>query len=200
MENPRLKLGCVVLAAGNASRFGSNKLLSDLEETSLIRRTLDVIPAAAFDAVTVVTQYPEIERLAGEFGFSAVHNDRPDLGLSRSVALGLTALADCDGTAFVVSDQPLLRRGSVAALVDFWRTEPQFIAALGHGGVRGNPCIFPAQFYPELLALKGDVGGAVVIRAHEPEGCLRLLEVEPEELADVDTPDALNQLKAGTLY
>lgn len=199
MEDSRLKLGCVVLAAGNASRFGSNKLFSDLEEKSLIRRTLDNIPADAFDAVTVVTQYPEIMRLAEEYHFSAVCNSRPDLGLSRSVALGLAQVESCDGAAFVVSDQPLMRRQSLESLVSFWRAAPQFIAALGHGGVRGNPCIFPARFYPELAALKGDVGGAAVIRAHEREGCLHLLEVAEEELADVDTPEALEQLKAGTL-
>lgn len=198
MENLGLKLGCVVLAAGNASRFGSNKLLADLEETSLIRRTLDAIPAGVFDTVTVVTQYPEIMRFAEDYHFSAVYNDRPDLGLSRSVALGLTEVQTFDGTAFVVSDQPLLRRQSVESLVNFWRAAPQSIVALGHGGVRGNPCIFPARFYPELMALKGDVGGAAVIRAHE--GCLRLLEATREELTDVDTPEALEQLKAGTLH
>lgn len=198
MENSGLKLGCVVLAAGNASRFGSNKLFADLEETSLIRRTLDAIPAGVFDTVTVVTQYPEIMRLAEDYHFSAVYNGRPDLGLSRSVALGLAEVQTCDGTAFVVSDQPLLRRQSLESLVNFWRAAPQSIAALGHGGVRGNPCIFPARFYPELMALSGDVGGAAVIRAHE--GCLRLLEATREELADVDTPEALEQLKTGTLH
>ena len=61
---------------------------------------------------------------------------------------------------FQVSDQPLLRRESVAELVDRWRTRPEKIVALGHGGVRGNPCLFPARFFPELLELReADLSG-----------------------------------------
>ena len=39
----------------------------------------------------------------------------------------------------------------VAALVALWQDHPDKIAALGHGGVRGNPCLFPARLLPELL-------------------------------------------------
>ena len=39
------RVGCVVMAAGNGARFGSNKLLAELEGRSLIRRALDAVPA-----------------------------------------------------------------------------------------------------------------------------------------------------------
>ena len=70
--------------------------------------------------------------------------------------------------------------------------EAETIAALAHGGVRGNPCIFPARFFPELLELREDHGGNTVIRRHEES--LILLEVPAEELTDVDTPEALHRL------
>lgn len=188
-----LKLGCVVMAAGNARRFGDNKLAARLEGRSLIRRTLEAVPPETFDTVAVVTQYEEILKLAGEFGFTPVRNVHPDFGLSRTIALGLGALGDCDAACFLVSDQPLLRRESVAALARFWRERPDKLAALAHGGVRGNPCVFPARFFPELLALTEDHGGNTVIRRHEED--LRLLEVPEAELTDVDTPQALEALK-----
>ena len=187
-----LKIGCVVLAAGNARRFGSNKLKAQVDGESLIRRALEAVPSGL--VTVVVSQYPDILALAGEYGFAAVANDRPDLGLSRSVRLGLERLSDCDGVLFQVSDQPLLRRESVAELVDRWRTRPEKIVALGHGGVRGNPCLFPARFFPELLELREDHGGNTVIRRHEAD--LLLLEVPAEELHDVDTAQALEELKA----
>lgn len=190
----QLKLGCVVLAAGSAARFGSNKLTAELLGQSLIRRALEAVPAEQFDKVVVVTQYPEVMALAGEFRFAAVHNDRPEEGLSRSVALGLTEVRDCDGVLFCVSDQPLLRRESVERLTELWLSRPEKIAALGHGGVRGNPCLFPARFFPELMALKGDHGGSSVIRRHEAD--LLLLEVPEAELRDVDTVRALEELEA----
>ena len=188
-----LKLGCVVMAAGNARRFGDNKLAARVGGRSLIRRALEAVPPELFDTVAVVTQYPEVMDLAGEFHFSAVRNIHPDFGLSRTIALGLTALGDCDGAMFLVSDQPLLKRESVAALARFWREQPDKLAALAHGGVRGNPCVFPARFFPELLALTEDHGGSSVIRRHE--GDLRLLEVPEAELTDIDTPRALEELK-----
>ena len=134
-----MKIGCVLLAAGNARRFGSNKLQVQVDGESLIRRALETVPSGL--VTVVVSQYPEILSLAGEYGFEAVWNDQPDLGLSRSV--------------------------------------------------RGNPCLFPARFYPELLALNGDRGGSAVIRNHEAD--LILLETDALELTDIDTPEALKQ-------
>ena len=187
-----MKIGCVVMAAGNARRFGENKLAAQLRGRSLILRALEAVPTEAIDSAVVVTQYPEIMRLAGEFHFAAVYNEHPDYGISHTIELGLTGLRDCDGVMFLVSDQPLLRRKSVAALARLWKSHPDSIAALSHGGVRGNPCVFPARFYPELLELTEDRGGNAVIRRHEED--LVLLEVDARELTDVDTPEALRSL------
>ena len=188
-----MKLGCVVMAAGNARRFGENKLAARFRGKSLIRRTLETVPGDVFDAVIVVTQYPEIAELAKEFHFAAIRNAHPDFGISHTIKLGLTELRDCDGVLFLVSDQPLLRRESVASLAELWKQQPDKIAALGHDGVRGNPCLFPARFFPELLELREDRGGNAVIRRHE--GDLILLEVDGAELYDVDTAQALEQLE-----
>ena len=190
------KPGCVVLAAGSASRFGGNKLTATVEGQALIRRALSAVPAEKLSAVAVVTQYPEILDLAREFSFTPVRNDAPEAGVSRSIALGLAALGDCPGALFLVADQPLLRRESVEALVALWQRQPDGVAALGHGGVRGNPCLFPARLFPELLALRGDRGGSAVIRRHED--VLTLLEVDPRELQDADTPEALERIRAGS--
>lgn len=189
-----LKIGCVVMAAGNARRYGGNKLAAQLQGRSLILRTLEAVPGELFDSVVVVTQYPEIINLVKEFHFSVVHNDHPEYGISHTIKLGLTGLRDCSGVLFLVSDQPLLRRESVADLVRFWKTRPDRIAALGHNGIRGNPCLFPARFFPELMELQEDHGGNTVIRRHEED--LVLMEVAAQELTDVDTPQAMEALKA----
>ena len=188
-----LKVGCVVMAAGNARRFGENKLAARLKGRSLISRALDAVPAEQIHAVVVVSQYPQVMDLAGTFHFAALYNPHPDWGISHTIALGLTALRDCDGVLFLVSDQPLLRRESVAKLVTLWRSQPDKIAALGHGGVRGTPCLFPARVFPELMGLTEDRGGSSVIRRHEED--LVLLEADASELYDVDTVQALEALK-----
>ena len=167
-----------------------------------VEAQLDLIRKCQPDAATIgiiyttsepnsVSAIAEYKEKAGEYGFEAVLNDQPDLGLSRSVRLGLERLTDCGGVLFLVADQPWLKRDSVEALAALWAQHPAKIAAMAHGGVRGNPCLFPARFYPELLALNGDRGGSAVIRNHEAD--LILLEADALELTDIDTPEALKQ-------
>ena len=187
-----MRIGCVVMAAGDARRFGENKLAAVFDGRTLIRHALEAVPAEEFSTVAVVTQYPEVEALAGEFGFLGVRNPAPELGVSGTIRLGLETMEDCGAVLFQVSDQPLLRRETVAAEVDFFLAHPDKLVGLSHGGVRGNPCIFPARFFPELLALREERGGSSVIRRHEED--LLLFEAPACELEDVDTPHALRAL------
>ena len=182
-------LGCVVMAAGNARLFGDNKLAAGVRGRSLILRALEAVPGEEFETVAAVTQYPEVLALAERFHFSAVRHEHPDWGISHTIRLGLEALGDCGAALFQVSDQPLLRRKTVAAETAFFRRHPDRLVGLSHGGVRGNPCIFPARYFPELLALREDQGGSTVIRRHPEE--LLLFEAPGEELEDVDTAAAL---------
>ena len=188
-----MKIGCVVMAAGNARRFGENKLAAQLRGRSLILRALEAVPAEEFEKVVVVTQYPEVEDMAREFGFTPLRNDHPDYGISHTIELGTKALQQCNAILYMVSDQPLLDDASVERIVECWRNHPCNIVGAAHNGKRGNPCIFPREFYDELLALEEDHGGNTVIRKY-PERLLTV-EVAQEELTDVDTPKALEDLK-----
>lgn len=188
-----MNIGCVVMAAGDARRFGENKLAALFDGKTLIRRALEAVPSEEFSAVAVVTQYPEVEDLAAEFGFIPVRNPHPDWGISHTIRLGLEALGDCEAALFQVSDQPMLCRETVAAEVAFFREHPDKLVGLSHGGVRGNPCIFPAAYFPELLALTEDHGGSSVIRRHEED--LLLFECPAQELEDADTRQALRAME-----
>ena len=188
-----LSIGCVLMAAGNASRFGDNKLAAKVDGKTLIERALDAVPDEQFSRIVVVTQYGEIEALARSRGFDVIRNQHPDWGISHTISLGTHDLEnDCDAICYMVSDQPLLKRESIAGALDFFRENSDHIVGLAHDGTRGNPCIFPRKFFPELIALREDHGGSTVIRAHED--ALRLYEVDKQELTDVDTPQALRDL------
>lgn len=184
-----MKIGCVVMAAGNAARFGENKLHRTVDGKSLIRRALEAVPAGHVSPVVVITQYPEIADLAKEFSFIPIINAHPEWGQSHSLKLGLRAIENCDAVLFQVSDQPLLRRETVEQLLSLYEEHPSCIAALSHDGIKGNPCVFPARFFDELLALEGDCGGRAVRKNHEADTVT--LEVSLEEVWDVDTPAAL---------
>ena len=189
MEEKKTRLGCVVMAAGNARRFGENKLSVMIEGRSLMERTLDAVPAELFEQIVVVTQYEKIELLAGKYGFACIRNDAPELGLSHTIHLGLQMLMDMDGVLFLVSDQPYLRRETVARQICEFQKNNGKIIALSHKGQRGNPCIFPKKLFPELFSRSGDKGGSAVIRQHGDD--LLLMEADEIELRDVDTKDDL---------
>lgn len=189
----QLRVGCVVMAAGNATRFGENKLAARLGGRTLIERALDAAAGPLFSSVAVVSQYREVEELAGAWGFMPLHNAHPDWGISYTIRLGIQVQPDCDGILFLVADQPLLSRRSVDKVVHRWLEVPDRIVGAGHQGKRGNPCLFPKAFFPELLALEEDHGGSTVIRAHPDR--LELLEIPEQELTDIDTPEALRELR-----
>lgn len=186
-------LGCVVMAAGNATRFDGNKLAAELFGKPIAAHVLDAIPGSLFSRVVVVSQYREIAEMAHAHEFLSIHNEHPDYGISHTIELGLSELMDCDGVLFCVSDQPMLRGDTIQRIVERFLESPACIVAAAHAGTRGNPCLFPKEFYPELLALREDHGGNTVIRRHEDR--LLLVETDELELTDCDTKTALDDLK-----
>ena len=188
-----MKIGCVIMAAGNAVRFGENKLAALFRGKPLIRHALEAVPKEL--ETVVVTQYPEVEELAAEFGFACLKNIHPDRGISHTIRLGTEFLSHCDGILYLVSDQPLLEQDSVEKVVEAWKQTPDRIVGAAHNGKRGNPNLFPARFFPELMELREDHGGNTVIRRHEE--ALVLVEIPQNQLTDVDTPAALQDLTNG---
>lgn len=186
-------IGCLVMAAGNAERFGGNKLTQRFGGRMLIERALDAVPNALFARLVVVTQYDSVSELARGHGFEVVQNDHPELGVSYSVRLGTQAMRECDAILYMVADQPLLTRTTVSQLVQTWKKNTGKIVGACCGDRRGSPNLFPACYFPELLTLTGDRGGNQVIRRHED--AFLPVQTPAQELLDCDTPQALQMLR-----
>lgn len=189
-----MKIGLVILAAGNAARFGSNKLLAELGGIPVIRRVLSAVPERLRENSVIVTQYEKIAGEAARFGIGSVFNSAPGEGISRSIRLGAERLSSCDALLFLVADQPFIRENTLLRLASEAENAPGLICCAASGGRRANPCLFPKEFFPELLSLKGDVGGSAVIRAHPDR--VRLVEVPEDELWDCDRPEDLEKMRA----
>ena len=180
-------VACVLLAAGAGSRFGGGKLLAEFGGERLFERAMNV-------RVAVVSGCEDILAESERRGFLAVRNSAPEKGVSLSVRLGLEAAKPCSAVLFLVCDQPLLRKESVLRILEAGAAHPErIIAPEGADGRLGNPCLFPAAYFPELAALEGDRGGKRVIRAH-PEAVLTV-PLPEEELFDTDTKEDLSRLK-----
>ncbi len=82
------------LAAGNSTRFGSNKLLYRLNGKCMYRYGLEVVAAlwqkGLLDTIVIVTQYEEIiYDIEAHFPYmKTVNNPHPEAGISGSIRLG----------------------------------------------------------------------------------------------------------------
>ena len=118
------------MAAGNAARFGENKLAAMVNGKPLIEHALEAIPRESFSRVLVVTQHENVEAAAKKFGFETLRNEHPERGQSETIRLGTAALSDCDALCFMVADQPMLRRKTVAQELEFFRAHSKNIVGL----------------------------------------------------------------------
>ncbi|MDO4276131.1 MAG: nucleotidyltransferase family protein [Eubacteriales bacterium] len=136
--------------------------------------------------LTVVTQYREIGDAAQKAGAQVLYNPHPDEGISSSLQIGLKANRNADACLFTVSDQPWLTCATILGLLRLYLDSGKGIACVSSGGKLGNPCIFSRKYYPELMELRGDVGGKHVITAHRNDTAVLTVE-QAAELRDVDT-------------
>ena len=185
------KLGCVIMASGLGKRFGGNKLMEDFHGKPMICRALDATDGL-FSHRVVVTRHESVAALCRERNVDVVLHDLPNR--NDTVRLGLEALGDLDACMFLPGDQPLLRRETVAMLLENWKENPDRIIRPVYEDTEGSPVIFPSWAIPELKSLPEGKGGSVVIKNH-PHDVLRISVRDPFELADADTPQTLELLK-----
>lgn len=189
-----MKIAFVMLAAGNSCRFGSNKLLYEIDGKPMYLLTLEKLKKASEkipgSEILVVTQYEEIVKKAMEMKIPVFVNPHPEEGISLSMQIGLMSVRDTDACLFTVADQPWLETDTVVALTELFKNEKKGMACTRWNGNTGNPCIFGKKYYNELMKISGDKGGKKVIKKH-PEDVAYLLVDDVRELQDVDVPDAL---------
>lgn len=183
--------GCVIMASGLGKRFGGNKLMADFHGKPMIQRALDA-SEKLFTKRVVVTRDERIAALCREQNVDVVLHALPHR--SDTVRLGLQTLGELDACMFLPGDQPLLRRETVAMLLECRNEHPDCIIRPGYEDTEGSPVLFPSWAFPELLDLPEGKGGGVVIKNHL-HAVHRVSVADPFELADADTPEMLETLK-----
>jgi molybdenum cofactor cytidylyltransferase len=192
------RIAAVVLAAGLSSRMGSNKLLQEWRGKPLMRWCVEAALASQASPVIVVTGHDAARTEAALLGLNVrfVRNAAYREGLSTSVKAGLAALPEsADGAIIMLGDMPEISAKLLDRMIAaFSPPDGRAICVAAHAGRRGNPVLWSRQFFEEIAAITGDSGAKHLFSLHEEQLC----EVEAEEsvLRDIDTPDALAQLRA----
>ncbi len=177
----------VLLAAGNSRRFGENKLLFPLEGKPLYRYMLDrllLVRAEMGAELVVVTQYGEIAQACAGLPTRVLLNPESEKGISTSIRLGLSDIAEIP-CAFFVADQPYLSEETIVCFLRAWASSGKGIGCVAHEGESGNPAVFASRYHGALRALAGDRGGKRVIREHMDDTYLHQVE-NARALMDID--------------
>lgn len=188
------RVAALVLAAGQSTRMGSNKMMADIDGTPMVVRTVDAVLASKADPVVVVTGH-QADRvrtaLAGRKVIFA-QNERYADGLSTSLRTGLDALpADVDGAIVALGDMPGITAAHLDRLIAAFDPDAgASICVPSFKGKRGNPVLWSKAYFQEMREVAGDVGARHLIGAHGDE----IKEVAMPDagvLEDLDTPAAL---------
>ncbi|MBR5596098.1 MAG: nucleotidyltransferase family protein [Lachnospiraceae bacterium] len=184
------KIGCVIMASGYGKRFGSNKLLADFCGKLLIQRILD-ITEEMFEKRVVVTRSEEIREVCTKQRVQVIFHNLPNR--NDTIRLGVEVMEDMEACIFCPSDQPLLRRESLKALMESFENRKRGIHRLIYENQEGTPILFGKEYYAELKNLPEKSGGSYLVKKY-PEKVTKVSAFECYELMDVDKPEDLERL------
>jgi molybdenum cofactor cytidylyltransferase len=177
---PRMKLGAILLAAGEAKRMnGVNKLALEMQGVPMLKRALFALSGAGVDEVAVVLGHDagRLDALISAFPVTIVRNERYRDGQMSSVRTGLAALqGEFNAVLVCPADMPLLNAQDIQGLIGAFKKRGSGSAIVPRvGGKRGNPIILDWAAREEILS-----GGADF-------GCRQFIERNPERVAVFDT-------------
>lgn len=181
------RIGVLLLASGASRRFGSDKRMARLPSgLTLLEHMVNLIEQSGLGYRVTVRRCDSL-RPKG-----ALPLDHAAEGMGCSIAEAVSRVRnDFDALMILPVDLPLLKIHTLTELAQEVACDtlrrPVFQGQLGH------PVVFGADYFDELVALKGDSGAQSVLQVHRR--ALQLVNVDDCGICcDIDTPQALQQL------
>jgi len=195
----------IILAAGEAHRFGKPKQLLDWRGEPFVRAVAKTALESDLSPVIVVTgAYAEqVKATVQDLPVQIAHNAEWKSGQASSIRTGLGTLSQnlrfgrknwegIGGGIFLLADQPQVTPTLIQALVEEHASSLDPIVAPLVLDQRANPVLFDRVAFPDLVELEGDVGGRGIFSKHRVS---YLPWHDDAMLLDVDTPEHYQRLK-----
>lgn len=182
----------ILLAAGSATRFGSDKLLHSLPHEVPIAIQAARHLRVVFEGNVLAVVRPDANALSdllGKEGCKVLVCENAAEGMGASLACAVRAVRDAEGFVVALADMPFIRSSTIAAVRDALVAGAPMVAPYFRAR-RGHPVGIAAKFRQELEALKGDEGARKVVAANE-KSLLKIPVGDPGVLRDIDTPGDL---------
>ncbi len=181
----------LLLAAGSATRFGSDKLRHHLPHGVAIAVQAARHLRAELDTIIAVVRPNEkelLESLKSE-GCTVVVCESAHEGMGASLACAAKAAGERSGYLIALGDMPFVRPSSIAAVRDALAAGAPLVAPYFRTR-RGHPVGISGSFYPQLLQCKGDEGAKAILAANE-NALLKIPLGDPGVIRDIDKPEDL---------
>lgn len=188
----------ILLAAGAARRFGSDKLLARLPDGRTVAGASASAMVAALGQVMAVIRPGSLElgQVLAAAGCRVTRCPRAAEGMGASLACGVETVPHATGWVVGLADMPAVSRETIARVGDMLLGYDDRIAAPAYHGTRGHPVGFGRAYGDSLRALGGDVGARSIVQASQQH--LHVFESEdPGILLDVDRPSDLCRIGGG---
>jgi molybdenum cofactor cytidylyltransferase len=181
----------LLLAAGSATRFGSDKLQHMLPHgVAIAVQSARHLKSEVSRVVAVVRPGGQefSARLKSE-GCEVVLCEDAAEGMGASLACAARAAGPADGYLVALADMPFVRRSTIAAVREAL-ADGAPLAAPYFRARRGHPVGIAGSFHEQLVALRGDEGARQILAANAAR--VRKVPVgDPGAIRDIDTPDDL---------
>lgn len=198
----------VVLAAGRSVRMGEPKALLEVGGRTFLSATVSALLDGGCSPVVVVVAgdggsgdggsgnagsgnagaEDAVARAARGLPVTVVGNTARGSEQLDSILRGLDALPrDVDGAVVLPVDHPLVRPGTVAALIRSARSSPDAVVRPTCAGRPGHPTLFPRSVWPRLREPGLPDGARSVVESPDT----RTVDVPVDDggiRADIDTP------------
>jgi len=182
----------LILAAGASSRMGArDKLTEQVAGQPLLTRGCErALATGAPVTVVLPPDHPARHMTLTGLPLRIVIVQNAVEGMAASLRAGLASLPDhSPGVMILPADMPDLTTDDLRLMLDHFARDPSRIwRGASADGQAGHPALFPAEFYPDLMAVQGDEGGRSVLMSHQNRVALVPLP-GTNAVLDLDTPE-----------
>ena len=180
-----------MLAAGSATRFGSDKLQHALPHgvSIAVQSARHLKPELGRVVAVVRPASDELSKALKSEGCEIVVCENAAEGMGASLACAARTAGEADGYLIALADMPFLRRTTIAAVRDALAAGAP-LAAPYFRARRGHPVGLSRKFFQDLLTLQGDEGAKRLLAEHAKQ-MVKIPVGDPGALRDIDRPEDL---------
>ena len=176
----------VILAAGFARRFGSDKRQWPMPNGRTLLESTLTCYQKGFESVFLVLRPEDSDWARDLGGCTKVFAADAHLGMGHSLAAAITAAMGFDGAFVALGDMPWVEASTLRSLRRRLNDRSAIVRP-SHNGTPGHPVGFGQDHFEALMNLSGDQGAKVVLDKN-PQHIIAIDVADAGVIRDLDVP------------